>query len=158
MRLRLSTHIDCAPERAWIRTLDTQLLNRLTAPLLVFEPIDPRSFPAVWADGGRYLVRLWALGIVPLGTHRIETSITELDSTPGEGTYCLRDDGSGDLASRWDHRMIVEEMSENRTRYTDVVRLEAGLLTPLLWFGAHVLYRYRQHRLRGILVTDSDEE
>ena len=158
MRLRLSTDLDCAPERAWIHTLDTRSLNRLVAPLLVFEPVDPDSFPAIWADGGRYPVRLWALGVVPLGTHRIETTVRRLDSTPGERAYCLRDDGSGDLVSRWDHRMVVEETDENRTRYTDAVDLEAGLLTPLLWFGAHVLYRYRQYRLRGILATDSGKD
>jgi hypothetical protein len=54
--------------------------------------------------------------------------------------------------------MIVKETSGNRTRYTDAVDLEAGLLTPLLWLGAYVLYRYRQYRLREMLVTNSGEE
>ncbi|PSP42254.1 hypothetical protein BRC68_12105 [Halobacteriales archaeon QH_6_64_20] len=157
MRLRVSTDLDCSPERVWTLTLSTAPLNRLTAPLLVFEPIDPDPLPTVWADGGRYLVRLWALGVVPLGTHRIETSVTRFDATPGERTYCLRDDGHGDLAGRWDHRMTVEEQWDGRTRYTDDVRIEAGVLTVFLWLGAHVLYRYRQYRLRDALMSGTDD-
>jgi ligand-binding SRPBCC domain-containing protein len=156
MRLRVSMELDCPPERAWAHTLRTALLNRLTAPLLVFEPIDPDPLPAVWADGDRYLVRLWALGVFPLGTRRIETSVTTLDPTPGEQAYCLCDEGSSDLASRWEHRMIVEEVREHRTRYTDAVAIEAGVLTALLWLGAQVLYRYRQYRLREILIGASE--
>jgi hypothetical protein len=154
VRLRVSTVLDCAPERAWIHTLRTDLLNRVTRPLLRFEPLDPASLPAIWADGGASVVRLWALDVVPVGTHRIETSVEALDSTPGGQVYCLRDDGRGTLASRWDHRMIVEEVDGSRTRYTDDIRIEAGALTPLLWLGAHVLYRYRQYRLRGVLTSE----
>lgn len=54
--------------------------------------------------------------------------------------------------------MCVEEVRESRTCYTDERCVEAGLLTPLSWFDAHVLYRYRQHRLREALTTDSDNE
>lgn len=157
MYLRVSTALDCSPERAWTSTLSTALLHRLTAPLLVFEPIDPDPLPIVWADGGRYLVRLWVFGVVPLGTHRIETHVAEFDSTPGEQTYCLRDDGRGDLADRWNHRMVVEESRGNRTRYTDEVDIEAGVFTPFVWLGAQVLYRYRQYRLRELLATGTDE-
>lgn len=152
MRLRLSMELDCPPERAWTHTLSTRLLDQVTRPLLVFDPIDPDSFPAVWADGGQYLVGLRAIGVVPLGTHRIETRVERFDPTLGEQRYCLRDDGHGDLASRWDHRMVVEEIGENRTRYTDDVRIEAGVLTLFLWLGAHLLYRYCQYRLRAMLA------
>jgi hypothetical protein len=45
---------------------------------------------------------------------------------------------------------------EHRTRYTDAVAIEAGVLTALLWLGAQVLYRYRQYRLREILIGASE--
>lgn len=49
------------------------------------------------------------------------------------------------------HRIRVEPENTVRCRYTDEVRIRAGLLTPAVWAFAHLYCRYRQMRLRRLI-------
>lgn len=143
--VRITSEFDCTPERAWTELLRTRLLEYVVRPLVVFEPLDPDPLPTLWSEG-EYLVRIRLFGRLPLGTHTIRIGIPTVETTPGSQRYQLRDDGSGTLLSTWDHRITIEETADGRTRYTDDVEVRAGLLTPLFWLLAQLLYRHRQRR------------
>ena len=68
----------------------------------------------------------------------------------------MRDNGRGDLAKRWDHRITIEGTDQGTTQYTDRVEVEAGLLTPGVWAFAQLFYRYRQARWRRLVRHDFD--
>ncbi len=38
----------------------------------------------------------------------------------------------------------------SRSRYSDVIDIDAGILTPLVWGFAHLFYHYRQMRWRKL--------
>lgn len=95
-------------------------------------------------------MRLRMFGVVPLGNQRIVITKPML----GPLRYQLRDNGSGDLASRWDHLITIEPVGSDQCRYTDEVELKAGILTAFVWAFASVFYAYRQWRWRKLVKDD----
>jgi hypothetical protein len=102
----------------------------------------PAELPATWADGD-YEVQMLLFGWLPAGRQLIRI----LHSTDGRA-WVLRDDGKGQLAKTWDHTIRVEPDASGGTKYTDVVEVRAGVLTPFVWMFASVFYRHRQRRWR----------
>ena len=153
MRVRVSSAIDCSPERLWTETLTTRLLAYVLFPFVSFSSVDG-EFPAIWSER-RYPVKILAFGLVPVARHTIDVSVPVVESTPGAQRYVLVDDGSGPLFRTWRHTITVQEVGE-WTVLTDEVRIDSGLLTPLSWLLAHVLYRYRQHRIRRLVASGFD--
>ncbi|WP_331236463.1 hypothetical protein [Natronorarus salvus] len=147
MRVRLSSTIDCSPERLWTETLTTRLLAYVLFPFVSFSPLCG-EFPEIWFER-RYPVRILAFGLVPVARHTIDVSIPVVESTPGTQRYVLVDDGSGPLFRTWRHTITVEERG-GETVLIDEVRIDSGYLTPFAWLFAHVLYRYRQYRIRRL--------
>jgi ligand-binding SRPBCC domain-containing protein len=150
MKTTVSTLLDAPPERVWEALQRPGLLEYVAAPLVEFEPVDPPSFPERWARE-EYRVRMALFGVLPLGEQTIRISKPRVDDAEGEQFYRLRDDGSGRLASTWDHLISVRETPDGKTVYTDEVEVEAGLLTPLVWLFAAVFYRHRQRRWRKLV-------
>ncbi|QPH52839.1 SRPBCC family protein [Pontivivens ytuae] len=139
MRVELTCHIDAPPDEVWRLLQRSALLEHIAAPLVVFRPIDG-PFPEHWSPG-RYRAWMLLVGVLPMGRQWIDISF------PDE--FTLRDNGAGDLVRRWDHWIFVEAEG-NGTRYTDRVDVEAGLLTPFIWFFARVFYAHRQRRWRAL--------
>lgn len=148
-RIRCDTVLRTPADRAWAAVLRTRLLDHVAWPLQRFERVDPPSWPSVWSDG-RYKVRCRLFGLVPVGEQWINISTVEA----GPDRYVLRDDGRGDLAARWDHRITIRPLPGDRCRYTDEVEVEAGRLTPLVAAFAWMFYRHRQRRWRALVAAD----
>lgn len=149
MLIRRSTILDVSAERAWTMVRQSRLLKHVAHPLQIFEPVDPPRLPAIWTDG-RYRVRCRAFGLIPIGEQWIVISTVEA----GPDRYVIRDNGHGDLASRWDHLITIRPVSANRCRYTDEVEVRAGPLTPLVAAFAWIFYRHRQRRWRQLVASD----
>ena len=64
-------------------------------------------------------------GIIPFGTHTIHVIRFGLD----EGIYTNE---GNEYVPIWNHEIILEELSENRCRYTDKVDIDAGCKTILI--------------------------
>lgn len=153
MKTTATTLLEAKPERVWEELQRPALLEYVAAPLVVFEPVDPASFPERWSED-EYLVRMLLLGVLPLGRQTIRTSKVRVDETEGDQFYQLRDDGSGQLVSVWDHLISVRETPDGKTVYTDEVEVKTGVLTPFIWLFATLFYRPRQRRWRNVVEND----
>jgi hypothetical protein len=153
MRVQVSTKLDCASQQVWREVQTSRLLEHISAPLLTFEPLDPPVLPTVW-EKRRYVVRMKLFGMLPLGRQAIEISTPLIDYTSGRQMYQIRDNGYGDLIATWDHLISICEAADGRTHYTDRIDIRAGVLTPLIWLFAQVLYRHRQRRWRRLVGTN----
>lgn len=147
LTVRVTTLLDCPPERAWEEVQKPYLLRYVAAPLLRFEAVRPTAFPERWREG-KYLVRIKLFSIFPLGAQWIGIEFPP-NPTPGV-SYQVRDNGHGQLMRVWDHLITLESAPDGRTRYTDRVEVNAGLLTPFAWFFAKLFYRHRQRRWRKL--------
>jgi hypothetical protein len=149
LHLSLSTRLRCPPEKVWDEVRTTRLFLHVCRPLVRFAPAGAGPLPVVWV-GGAYQVRMSLFGVLPLGTQWIVPTVTAVDPTPGSQRYEVRDHGRGTLVPRWSHRITVRG-SEGGTLYTDEVGVGAGLLTPLAWGFALLLFLWRQHRWRRLV-------
>jgi len=149
MRVRVDTLIDLPVETAWSMVNRSDTLVHIAAPILAFRPIDPPTWPETWKPG-RYRAGMRFLGILPLGRQWIDISHPDPAPDDPAGTRRIRDNGSGHLARRWDHMIVMSPASGDKTLYRDDVDIEAGLLTPFIWLFAQGFYRWRQHRWRRL--------
>ncbi|HXZ67514.1 MAG TPA: hypothetical protein VEH07_02895 [Alphaproteobacteria bacterium] len=138
-----------AAEELWRAVHDPNVLRRVVAPLLTLEPLEPKVFPEEFMPAS-YVVSVKALGWLPLGRQAI--NISHPAPEPGESLprYVLHDKGSGDLARVWDHRITIEPLSKTTCRLTDVVSIDAGLLTPLVALFVRILFRHRHRQLARV--------
>jgi hypothetical protein len=153
MRLEISTVLGCPPERVWQELRQPRVFRYVCAPLVTFRPLEPAVLPEQWAEGN-YLVRMYVFGFMPLGKQWIRFSFPAPDTTPGRRRYQLHDNGSGGLCKKWDHWLSAEETANGKTRYTDRIDIEAGLLTPLVWLFARILFGWRQRRWGRLVRYD----
>lgn len=144
-QVRIETMIE-APLAVCVAHLKTPaLLRYVAAPLIGFVSREPDGFPAEWAPGPH---RVWmlALGFVPLGPQSVDISHGDWDGDP----VWVRDNGAGLLVRRWDHRIEMTAEGPDRTRYVDLVDIDAGPLTIFVHAFAILFYRWRQMRWRGL--------
>ncbi|WP_139284058.1 hypothetical protein [Rubrimonas cliftonensis] len=140
-----SVTLDVDIETLWRAIQTPALLESVTRGLMRFDPVDPDGFPTVW-DAREHRVDLRLFGWLPIGRQ-----VIAIERPPAEGARrLLRDNGRGDVVSAWDHLMILEPAPGGRTRYTDLVRVEAGRLTLPVTALAWLYYALRQRNLRRL--------
>ncbi len=155
MHLEISTELGCSPDQAWQQVQTTRLMKHVTRPLLFFEPLEPPVWPDVWEEKA-YLCRTNLLGFLPLGKQWIDVRFSGPDPAHTNQTYQVCDKGRGDLVRKWDHLVVIEGTPAGKTRYTDRLEIEAGILTPLVWLYGQVFYRHRQRRWRNLARSGFD--
>ena len=151
--LNIFTELDCSPERAWQEVKTTRLLEYVSRPLLVFEPIEPQLLPKIWQED-KYLVQVKLLNILSFGKQWIDISI--FNTAADRQVYQLRDNGRGDRVRKWDHLIVIETTPEGKTKYTDRLEIDAGILTPLVWLYAYIFFRHRQKRWHKLVKNNFD--
>ena len=148
MILRLSTTLNSDIDTIWKYLQYPATLEFIADPVLKFDySTDP---PADRWKQKEYPVQLKVFSIIPFGNHIIRIEIPENNT----GYYRqLRDNGYGDLIQLWDHRITLVDMDNKKVKYTDELKIKAGLLTPFVWFFARIFYAWRQYRWK-VLVSN----
>ncbi len=150
MRLSRTSLLPCSLERSRAEIARPEWLAFVSAPMLSYEPLDPPEFPTRW-QGRQYRVTLRLGGRLPIGQHTLDIEMPPSGPTGTE----FHDDGFSDLIKTWDHRILLEEF-HGMTRYTDRVRVSAGVLTPVVWLFAWLFYRHRQQRWLRLITGGFD--
>jgi hypothetical protein len=57
------------------------------------------------------------------------------------------------LIARWDHLVSVKPLDDGRSILRDMIEIDAGSLTFVVWAWANWFYRHRQHRWRVLAET-----
>jgi hypothetical protein len=153
MRVVLQLELDAYPDEVWAMLHDPVALGEIVAPLIEIEPVGHRRFPPRW--NGDHLVRLRLLGLLAVGDQRIRLAHSRkgdariLEDTGGPVS------GAIGLVTAWRHRMAVSPLPGGRTFYRDRLDISAGVLTPLVWFGAWLLWQYRAVEMRRVAAARS---
>jgi len=142
--IRRSTLLDAPPELIWAAVRTPQAFRYVTRGLLDWRPLRGRGEP--WQEGEESTGWLLLGGVVPVSRHRLR--VAEIDHE----ARVLRSDESGGAIRSWRHDIIVEAHGDSRTRYTDVIRIDAGLLTAFVAAFAWGFYRIRQRRWQALAI------
>jgi len=141
MIVEISTRLDMSAERAWETVKKSNTLFFITKGLLGFSQ---NNFPAEWQEKETVTARLLLFNLIPAWKHEIR--FVRID----ERQYELFTNEKGGVVSVWNHLIKVVPEGEEFCIYTDKIEIEAGVLTPIVWFFAQIFYRYRQRRWRFI--------
>ena len=147
--IEVSTQLAAAPDEIWAHTRRPDVLTYVSRGMISFTPIDPPTWPTVWAPGEhRAAMRVFGM---PMGEQ-----VIGIEYPPPVGTTRrMRDNGRGRGIPVWDHMIEVAPEGDG-TRYTDRVRIEAGLRTLLVATFARRLYAHRQARWRRLVASGFD--
>ena len=150
MHVQLKLVLDCPPSAAWKALRSPEVFSAVSAPLVVFEPLEGGTFPELWSEGS-HPVRARALnGLLNAGTQDIDVRLSESHGRP------IFEDRGGPLTgpltviTRWRHRMVLASWPDGRTLYRDRLEFSAGLLTPLVWISMWAFWQWRARGLRRL--------
>jgi hypothetical protein len=138
--IRRSTDLDAAPEVVWAAVRTPSAFRFVTRGLLDWRPLRGRVEP--WREGEEAAGWLLLGGVLPFSKHRIR--VAEID----DRHRVLRSDEAGGLIRSWRHDIHVEPLDGERTRYTDVIAIDAGPFTLAVSAVAWCFYGERQRRWR----------
>ena len=150
MIARISTRLVCSEAELWQELVDPRSLQFVASPILRFVPAEQGGLPPEWRVGPAYLLKLYLLGVVPLGRHTIR--LVEIDKDKNT----ITSHESGLVARVWNHTISFQEMAPGLVSYTDQIEIQAGWLTPAVWLFAQVFYRHRQRRWKVLLRQNLD--
>ena len=145
MLARISTNLACTRSELWEQISRPQSLRFVASPLLKFTPVEADALDGEWEVGRDYQLKLYLLGLIPLGRHTIRLTRVDRDYN----TIASRE--SGLLARVWNHTIFFQEITPGLVHYTDEIEIQAGWLTPVIWAFAHLFYRHRQRRWKLLL-------
>ena len=164
MRLECTSLLPCTPARLAPQLARPMLLNWVSWPMLHFVAISPPELPDRFT-ARRYVTRLLLGGRLSIGEHTLDLQLVPggsggvppaLDTASGTGAgQVWHDAGHSRLVKVWDHKITLEDF-RGMTRYTDVVEVHAGPLTPVAFLFAKAFYAHRQRRLRRLVASGFD--
>ncbi|MDR2089542.1 MAG: hypothetical protein LBP73_09325 [Clostridiales Family XIII bacterium] len=119
-------------------------LRYICSPMATFTPMGERI---AWEAGVSFRLNLKVMGM-DFGEHVI--AVTRFD------TRMISTKEHNRHVPKWNHTILLEDLDERRTKYSDVVEISAGPKTPFIWLWANLFYRHRQRRWRALLVLHDE--
>ena len=144
MKVDVSTQLDCSAVKAWNEVQKSSLLLHVIWPLARIVPVDRRDFPERWTEGLKVRCRSYLFGFVPIGVRNLQ--FQQIDQVNFE-ILILENDP---LVKSWKHSISVKPLGQDRSIYRDVIDIDAGRLTALVWAWADWFYRHRRRRWRAL--------
>jgi hypothetical protein len=153
MRFSLVVELSGTVPDIFMHLHNPAVFKKVSRPFLTFTPVSPREFPAHFVSGGSYVVRVRALGLIPLGTQEINPL-----STMGKESSVFRDNGRGRSGSlrivrHFCHTMTLSPVSHNRSLLRDELEWDAGALSPLFWIGFRIFWSWRHSAMKRLAKT-----
>lgn len=145
----LSCHLQSDPETVRERVMDPALFVHVAAPILRVKTIDQSGFGARWQEG-EYRIAMRLFGVVPIGWQAIVIDLSDGVTAQDKSNRIFRDRGYGPTLRQWDHCAMVEKGPGGGAVYTDALRIDAGVMTPLVALFAKAFFRHRQGRLMAL--------
>ena len=147
MKVDVSTQLNCSAVKAWNEVQKSSLLLHVMWPLAGIVSVDGQGFPERWTEGLTIQCRSYLFGFIPIGVRNLH--FQRIDQTNFE-ILTLENDP---LVKSWKHAISIKPLGQDRSIYRDVIDIDAGRLTVLVWAWVNWFYRHRQRRWRAFAKT-----
>lgn len=145
MKVHVESVFDSPAEKVWVQLLTSASFEYIIKPLVYAKPCSPKSFPAQWQQGQTLVIRPYLFCFIPMSLKTIKMESINNQSME------LQTREYDAMVKVWDHKVTVKSMASNKTKYSDIIEIKAGMLTPAVWLFARWFYRHRQNRWRKLL-------
>ncbi|MDD3920405.1 MAG: hypothetical protein PHO41_04445 [Eubacteriales bacterium] len=122
---------------------ELKTLQYIAKPYATFLP-DNGQDNLIWKENAVFSFRFQLFGWIPFGTH----TITVISFSEDGGIYIHEHNPHVPI---WNHRIVLEQIDQNRTQYTDEVEIGAGWKTPFIYLWAKAFYAHRQRKWIALL-------
>jgi len=136
MKVDVSTELDCSAAKVWNEAQKSALLLHVIWPLA--------RISTSGRERQKVQCRVYVFGFVPLGIR--ELYFERIDQL----AFRIVTRESDRLVRSWDHTISITPLGANRSIYRDMIDVDAGQLTILVWAWTNWFYRHRQKRWRSL--------
>ena len=140
--VEMSTVLEATADAVWNAVKTPTAFRKVTRGLLTMPVINKRRDE--WHEGETVIGWVFLFGFIPFSHHHLH--IAKIDEK--ERTLSSREQGG--LVKRWDHDIIVTQVSPETCSYRDRIDIDAGVVTPVVVLYARFFYRIRQRRWRAL--------
>lgn len=138
----LSSSLSASADAIWNAAKTPAAFRKVTRGLLSMPVINKRRDE--WREGETVIGWVFLFGFIPFSRHHLH--IAKID----DEAQTLSSRERGGLLKRWDHDIIVTQVSPEVCSYRDRIDIDAGVVTPVVVLYARFFYRMRQRRWRAL--------
>jgi hypothetical protein len=142
-----STELDCSAAKVWNEVQKSSRLLHVIRPLARISTAGFPDLPERWREGQKVRCRVYVFGMIPIGVR--ELHFEKIDQN---GRRIVTHE-SDPLVRSWKHTIAITTLGPDRSIYRDVIDIDAGHLTTLVWLWTNWFYRHRQRRWRALAKT-----
>lgn len=138
MIVKIERILPASADKVWETLQYKKTFLFITRGMLGFSGSD--GWPERFTQGLNIQCRMWFMHVLPGWRHYL--NVVSIDN---ESKQLVSNERGGPIR-KWNHTIRIKPVSDSTSHYQDEIDIDAGPLTPVIWFYAHVFYRYRQHR------------
>ena len=137
-----SSVFPASKEKVYEKLQKLELLQHIAWPYATFTPVGDAI--TVWQEGTESSYKFKLFGFIPFGTHKITVITFDID----KGIYTHE---GNEHVPVWNHRIVLNGISETQCFYSDIVEIGAGWKTVFVWLWANCFYAHRQRKWKRLL-------
>ena len=143
LKISISSILNNSTEKIWDKILNIETLIEICKPMARFKLISNENIMK-WELNKEYIFKLLIYGFLPFGRHKIILEILD------EKNKIILSKEHNSIVKIWNHKILMENIEENKTKYTDEVEIYAGIFTIFVAVWAKIFYKHRQKKWKKI--------
>ena len=143
LTVKKSSVFPAAKDEIFRRLQKLKTLQYIAHPYATFKSVDDTE-ELTWQEDSAFAFHFKLFALVPFGVHTIK--VIQFDKEKGIYTQ----EGNKHVPV-WNHKIILEKIDENTTKYTDIVEIQAGWKTLFVYLWANCFYAHRQRKWKRLL-------
>ena len=143
LTVKKSSVFPAAKDEIFRRLQKLKTLQYIAHPYAPFKSVDDTE-ELTWQEDSAFAFHFKLFALIPFGVHTIKVIQFDIE----KGIYTQ--EGNKHVPV-WNHKIILEKINENTTKYTDIVEIQAGWKTLFVYLWANCFYAHRQRKWKRLL-------
>ena len=143
LTVKKSSVFPAAKDEIFSRLQKLKTLQYIAHPYATFKSVDDTE-ELTWQEDSAFAFHFKLFALIPFGVHTIKVIQFDIE----KGIYTQ--EGNKHVPV-WNHKIILEKIDENTTKYTDIVEIQAGWKTLFVYLWANSFYAHRQRKWKRLL-------
>jgi hypothetical protein len=143
LTVKKSSVFPAAKDEIFRRLQKLKTLQYIAHPYATFKSVDDTE-ELTWQEDSAFAFHFKLFALIPFGVHTIKVIQFDIE----KGIYTQ--EGNKHIPV-WNHKIILEKIDENTTKYTDIVEIQAGWKTLFVYLWANSFYAHRQRKWKRLL-------